>query len=167
MPQPLLYFYLGAAYDTLLSQSNLYRWVITPEAVCFLGSKQVFTLAHILRACRVALQQGRFTFRHDAVLWFLVSSIKSFLTLHQVSKTKFSYIKFVKAGSRLPKTSKKNNCGLLHTAPDWDLLSDLEFALVIPPTIAIWQLRPDIHLYSTSTKTVKVLELICPCEKNM
>ena len=108
MPQPWLYFCLGATYVTLPSLSNLYRWLIAPEAVCFLGSKQVCSLAHILGACRVALQQGRFTFRHDAVLWFLVSSIKSFLTSYQVSKTKFSYIKFVKAGSRLPKTSKKN-----------------------------------------------------------
>ena len=113
--------------------------------------------------------RGRFTFHHghDAVLWVLVSSIKSFLTSHQISKTKFSYIKFVKAGSRLPQTSKKNNCGLLHTAPDWVLLSDLESTLVIPPTIAISQLRPDVLLYSTSTKTVTILELTCPCEENM
>ena len=34
-------------------------------------------------------------------------SINSFLTSYQVSNTNFSYVKFVKAGSRLPKTSKK------------------------------------------------------------
>ena len=65
------------------------------------------------------------------------------------------------------KLLKKTNCGLLHTSPGWDLLSDLESTLVIPPTIAISQLRPDIHLYSTSTKTVKVLELTGPCEENI
>ena len=48
------------------------------------------------------------TFCHAVVLRVLLSSIKSFLTSYQVSKTKFSYIKFVKGGSRLPKTSKKN-----------------------------------------------------------
>ena len=134
--------------------SNLYRWYITPETAYFPCSKQVCTLAHILRACRVALQQGRFTFHHDAVLQVLVSSIKSFLTSYQVSKTKFSYIKFP-------------NCGLLHTAPDWLLLYDLESTQVIPPTIAISHLRPDILLYSTSTKTVIILELTCPCEENI
>ena len=121
--------------------------------MCFLCSKQVCTLAHILGACRVVLEQGRFTFHHDAVLRVLVSSIKILLTSYQVSKTKFSYIKFVKAGLRLPISSKNNNCGLLHTAPDWVLLSDGECTLVIPPAIAISQLRPDILLYSTSTKT--------------
>ena len=115
MPQILLSFCLDATYDTLPSPSNLYRWHIAPEAVFFLCSKHVCTLAHILRACRVALRKGRFTFRHDAVLRGLVSSIKSFLTSYQVSKTKFSYIKFVKACSRLPKTSKKPtvNCYIL------------------------------------------------------
>ena len=57
---------------TLPSLSDLHRWHIAPEAVCFLCSKQVCTLAHVLRACGVALEQGRFTFRHDAVLRVLV-----------------------------------------------------------------------------------------------
>ena len=65
-----------------------------------------FVYEHIFRACSVALQQRRFTFCHDAVLRVIVSSIKSFLTLYQVSNTKVLYIKFVKADSRLPKTSK-------------------------------------------------------------
>ena len=60
-----------------------------------------------------------------------------------------------------------NSCGLLHTVPSWVLLSDLESALVIPPAITISQLRPDILLYSTSTKTVIILELISPCQENL
>ena len=86
------------------------------QMLCFLCSKQVCTLAHILGACRVVLEQGRFTFHHDAVLWVLVSSIKILLTSYQVSKTKFSYIKFVKAGFRLPISSKATtaDCYILH-----------------------------------------------------
>ena len=116
MPQALLSFCLGTTYDTLSSLPNLYRWHIAPETVCFLCSKQVFTFAQILGACEVALQQGRFTFPH-VVLRVLVSSIKSFLMSYQVSKTKFSYRKFVKAGSRLPKTSLKKitvDCYILY-----------------------------------------------------
>ena len=91
MPQPLLSFCLGVhTYDVLSSPSNLYQWHIAPEAVCFLYPIQICTLAHILGVCRVTLQQRRFTFHHDAVLGVLVSSIKCFLTLCQVSKTKFS-----------------------------------------------------------------------------
>ena len=167
MQQPLLSFCLGATYDTLTSLSNLYRWHIAPEAVCFLCSKQVCTLAHILRACRVALQQGRFTFHHYAVLQVLVSSIKSFLTSYQVSKTKFPYIKICQSWFWATKNFQKKNCGLLHTAPDWVLFSDIESTLVIPPAKAISQWRPDINLYSTSTKTVIILELTCLYEENM
>ena len=134
--QLLLSFCLGATYDTLRSPSNLYRWHVAPEAVCFLCSKQVCTLAHILGACSLALQQNFY----DTVLRVLVSSVKNFLTSYQVSNNKFAYIKLVKAGSRLPKTSKKNkkkkNCGLLHNVPDWVPLSDLESTLVMPPAIA-------------------------------
>ena len=38
MPQPLLSSCFGATYYTLSSPSNLYRWHITPEAVCFFVS---------------------------------------------------------------------------------------------------------------------------------
>ena len=92
---------------------------------------------------------------------------KMFLTSDQVSNTKFLYMIFVKAGSRLPKTSQKSNCRLLHRPPYWVLLSDLGFMLVIPFAIVISRLRPDILLYPTSTKTVIILELTCPCEGNM
>ena len=114
--QPLQSFYLGATYDTLTSLTNLYRWHIAPEAVCFLCSKQVSTLAHILGACRVVLQQGRFTVPYDMVLRCLILSIKSLLTSYQVCNTKCLYIKFVKAGSRLQKTSKKTtaDCYIVH-----------------------------------------------------
>ena len=56
---------------------------------------------------------------------------------------------------------------MLHSAPDWVLLSDLESTLVIPPTIAISQLKPDILLYSAITKIVIIVELFCPCDENM
>ena len=73
----------------------------------------------------------------------------------------------MKAGSRLPKTYKKTTADFYIVQPDWVLLSDLESTLVIPPEIAILQLRPDILLYSTTTKTVIIVELTCSCEENM
>ena len=85
-----------------------------------------------------------------------------FLTSYQVSNTTFSYIKFVKAGSRLPKTSKKH----LRIATKSTKL-DLESVQVIPPVMTISQLRPDLLFYSTTTKTVIGLDLPCPCEENM
>ena len=70
---------LGATYDTLPSPSNLHRWHINLEASCLLCRKQNFTTAHVLGACIVALQQGRFTFRHDSILSVLVVAPKSFI----------------------------------------------------------------------------------------
>ena len=39
--------------------------------------------------------------------------------------------------------------------------------MVIPSFISVSRLRPDVVLYSLSTKTVIILELTCLCEENM
>ena len=62
---------------------------------------------------------------------------------------------------------KKLHSGLLHLTADWKLQSDLGDKLVFPSFIAITCLRPDIVLFSTSIKTVIILELTCPCDENM
>ena len=90
--QPLLPVSSGATYGTLPSLSNLCRWHIGPEIVCFLCSKQVCTLADIFGACRFALQQGRFTFHHNAVLLVLSPSIKSFYQKPSQKPTADCYI---------------------------------------------------------------------------
>ena len=43
---------------------------------------------------------------------------------------------------------------------------DLESTLITPPAIAISKLRPDVLFYSTTTQTLIILELTCPCEEN-
>ena len=60
-------FVLGATFDTLPSPTNLKRWHITTEADCSLCSVKVCTTAHVLSGCKVALSQGRYTFRHDSI----------------------------------------------------------------------------------------------------
>ena len=42
-----------------------------------LCNKDTCTTSHILGACKVALSQGRFTFRHDNVLRIIISNIRS------------------------------------------------------------------------------------------
>ena len=68
MPPNLTSFCLASTFDTLPSPTNLKRWIITTEAVCTLCSKDVCTTTHILGVCKVSLQQGRYTLRHDTVL---------------------------------------------------------------------------------------------------
>ncbi|XP_057296267.1 uncharacterized protein LOC130625225 [Hydractinia symbiolongicarpus] len=71
------------------------------------------------------------------------------------------------AGKRLPTKKRAKIQGILHLASDWRLLSDLDSTLIVPPYLAVTQLRPDILSTSAMTKTVIILELTCPCEENM
>ena len=67
-------FVLGATFDTLPSPTNLKRWHITTEADCSLCSVKICTTTHVLSGCKVALSQGRYTFRHDSILRVLHNS---------------------------------------------------------------------------------------------
>ena len=62
-----LQFILRAVHDVLPTPANLRNWGLTEEAKCLL-CQEVGTLEHILSSCKVALQQGRYCWRHDQVL---------------------------------------------------------------------------------------------------
>ena len=72
IPQGVLKFAINAGINTLPSADNLKRWGKRVSDRCaFCGNIQ--TLAHILSNCSSALEQGRFTWRHDSVLKSIVS----------------------------------------------------------------------------------------------
>ena len=48
---------------------------------------------------------------------------------------------------------KKTQTGLLHLAPDWTVMSDLNNKFVIPTWTVISQLRPDLFVFSITQKT--------------
>ena len=73
-------FVLGATFDTLPSPTNLKRWHITTEPNCSLCSVKICTTAHVLSGCKVALTQGKYTFRHDSILIVLHNSFSKFLS---------------------------------------------------------------------------------------
>ena len=73
-------FVLGETFDTLPSPMNLRRRHITTEADCSLCSVKVCTTAHVLCGCKVALSQGRYTFRHDLILRVLHNSLSKLLS---------------------------------------------------------------------------------------
>ena len=47
--------------------------------MCTLCSKDVCTTAHTLGACKVSLELGRYTFRHNTVLCKAVEALKTFI----------------------------------------------------------------------------------------
>ena len=168
MPPNLISFCINSTYNTLPSPSNLQRWNITTEATCTLCNKQICTLPHILGACKVALKQGRYTFRHDAVLSKIVSYLTDFIGKVKPTPMTETFIKFVKKGTAKRKPKKrKPPTGLLHFASDWCILVDNNKEYSFPFHIALTELRPDIVLYSNKTKRVIIIELTCPCEENM
>ena len=174
-PPNLLSFCISATYDTLPSPSNLLRWRISTEASCFLCNKPTCTTAHILGACKVSLNQGRFTFRHNAVLSKLFDYLKDFisnkkpLSLYEArnnfKKFPLGYY-FVTSGAKSPR-KKRPYQGILHHSSDWKIISDLSDNYCFPVHIALTELRPDIVIYSNRIKRVVLIELTCPCEENM
>ena len=167
LPPNLLSFCISSTYNVLPSPSNLHRWHQENDPSCTLCGKHLCTIAYILGACKFSLDQGRFTFRHDSVLNSLVSFLRSFLKDVKPSKSKKrNAIHFIKACNK-PSKYKLNPTGILHLAPDWVVMSDLNANYVFPIQMALTELRPDIVIFSNSLRRVILVELTCPCEENM
>ena len=167
MPVNFTSFFISSTYDTLPSPSNLKRWKLTTEASCFLCNKDTCTTSHILGACKVALSQGRFTFRHDNALRIIISNIRSSIKTNKSSVPSSKQpikIKFLKKGTKV-KTKNSSPGGILHQASGW--VGDLDGSFHFPPHIAFTKLRPDITIFSSKLKRVILIELTCPCEENM
>ena len=78
IPQGVLKFAINAGINTLPSNDNLKRWGKRTNDRCpFCGNIQ--TLAHILSNCGIALEQGRFTFRHNSVLCSMIDLVRPYL----------------------------------------------------------------------------------------
>ena len=66
--EAVLSFRLNGISKSLPSPSNLRRWGVKGEGKCTLCNKKNATADHILSHCVVALNQDRYTWRHDNVL---------------------------------------------------------------------------------------------------
>ena len=78
IPQGILKFAINAGINTLPTLDNLRRWGKRVNDRCpFCGNTQ--TLLHVLSNCNVALDQGRYTWRHNSVLLTIIESIRPVL----------------------------------------------------------------------------------------
>ena len=73
LPSKQMSFVLRAGSDTLPTPLNLARWKIQSNPHCPLCGSRNPTTLHILNSCVSALNQGRYTWRHDSVLSCIVS----------------------------------------------------------------------------------------------
>ena len=67
-------FLLNSTIHTLPTENNLKLWNKSTSDQCFLCHNRDSTL-HTLSGCKVALDQGRYTFRHDNIIKFIVDSL--------------------------------------------------------------------------------------------
>jgi len=161
--QHLLRFLIRAVYDQLPTPSNLAVWGRTEDPNCYLCGERG-TLRHILSACPVSLAQGRYRWRHDSVLRQLAGVIDR-ERRKATPKAKASFINFVRAGEK--GKPGENSTGVLRGGGQWEMLADLDKKLVFPQDIAVTNLRPDIVLWSSTSKQVVMVELTVPWEERV
>ena len=66
---------MNALTDTLNTNANLVRWGKMISAKCKKCTNKE-TLHHVLNACSIALDEGRYTWRHDNILLYIVETIQ-------------------------------------------------------------------------------------------
>ena len=80
LPQPLVSFCIQSAFNILPCPSNLFRWKLSEDSSCSLCKSPKATIAHVLSGCKIALDQQRYTYRHDSILRVIVDCLNEFLS---------------------------------------------------------------------------------------
>lgn len=112
-------------------------------------------LKHTFSNCYVSLMQGRYTWRHDKVLYILIEALEN--KIHEFNSQSLSGA----TGDTEPST-------IFKSANDWQCDADrFKKKLKFPIEIAKTNLRPDILIWSRSTKTVFLIELTVPWDDNI
>ena len=162
-------FLCRSTYDLLPTPVNLSMWYEDQSDCCVeCGNKG--TLQHILSACPSALASGKYTWRHNNVLKVIAEAVEQRAERINAEHIPFStkhFISFVKEGFKSrPHSSQPRSC-VLSSANDWQVRADLGGSGCFPEEIAITLLRPDIVIWSTSSKEVIIGELTVPWEDNI
>jgi len=126
-----LSFILRASSDTLPTPMNLRRWKIQTSSSCHLCGCQRPTSAHILNGCPIALQQGRYTYRHDQVLLSLLVDIGEYCDDANIFADLDNY--------------RTGNTPLAN----------------IPPSILTTSYQPEIIIFNAERCDIRLLELTC------
>jgi len=131
----------------------------------------------VLVNCKFALEQGRYTWRHDSVLINIEKALSDLIpgfnrrkpsTFAEITRKSFQSC-FVREGQKKPAANQKptGRC-LLDYANDWKLLVDFDDRkMVFPPTICATNLRPDVVIWSMMSRVVILIELTCCAEEGV
>jgi hypothetical protein len=178
-PPSLIKFVLNAQINCVRTPDMLKLWGYTESATCPLCNAAQCTLHHILVGCVFALDQKRYTWRHDSVLKNIEVSLAALVadfnhrkprTLLKATRETFNAC-FVRKGEtkkRVSQPPERFSQSVLECANDWRLNVDFDAKKAeFPPTIVATPLRPDIVLWSRMSRVVVLIELTCPAEEGM
>ena len=120
-------FLIRSVYDLLPSNANLVRWGKKEDPTCPLWNGRQ-TTEHVFSLCKVALSQGRYTWRHNRVLQELavaISMAKGQSTQPQADAVIFTTDGGAKSwhGTAV-KSTNQAKC-LLDGCDDWEVSADL------------------------------------------
>ncbi|GFS09954.1 polyprotein [Elysia marginata] len=121
-------FLIRSVYDLLPSNANLVRWGKKDDPTCRLCHGRQ-TTEHVLSSCKVALSQGRYTWRHNRVLQDFASVIST--AKGQSNPPSPSFTIFTTEGGarkwcgRSSNTASNQRKGLLDGCVDWEVSADL------------------------------------------
>jgi hypothetical protein len=168
----LLSFVLNSLINSVRTPDMLQLWGYKTTAECPLCGIPKCTLHHELVGCKVALDQGRYSWRHDSVLSNIQTALE--LLIGRVKVRPSAFLKhsfpssFVRAGVRSRTSAKHPPNSLLDGASDWRLSVDYKHnQAVFPPVIYATSERPDVVIWSESSRRVLLLELTCPAEEGI
>ena len=175
----LIKFVLNAQINSVRTPDMLKLWGYTKSATCPLCSAPQCTLHHILVNCSFALNQKRYTWRHDSVLKNIEISLANLVadfnqrkptSLVKATKQAFEAC-FVRKGEKQKHASQPAASvtqSTLACANDWKLRVDFDAKQIdFPPAILATPLRPDIVLWSQMSRVVVLIELTCPAEEGI
>ena len=152
-----LSFLLKSVYDVLPTPTNLCVWGLIEDPVCTLCRGRA-NLEHILSPCKTALADGRYIWCHDRVLAVLADGIERARKRKREVRKGVTFINFIRKGETA--TGNADAGGILSSATDWQMQADMRGRTTFPQ-------RPDIVLWSTSTRQVAMLELTVPWEERL
>ena len=160
-----LKFLVKSVHDLLPTPANKNMWFGTNEACLLCGGYA--TLNHILTGCKVALRQGRYKWRHDQVLKEVAKCVEDKRKASRPNGPLQKKIQFVKAGEKLSVTERDQLPGYFDSAKDWRIQVDLGRQVKIPIEVMKTNLRPDIVMSSSATKSLGIVELTVPSEERI
>ncbi len=167
-----LKFYLQGTLQIAPTPSHLKVIGVLEDPKCPLCSVRGCKLYHILSCCGIALDQGRYKWRHDEVLRVLrwhIDKARRAMTPAKVRKApKIGEKIFILAGAKKPKKTPSPSPSILQTASDWCITVDLpEMTYHFPAYVAVTAKKPDIVLWSQSRRLIVLIELTVPAERGV